>query len=329
MTHAASPYEALYRDLERAFGERAERDAPMSERINFRVGGPADMLVAPTDVVGLQTLFRLIDGTGVPIFILASGTNLVVRDGGIRGVVIDMTRGFDELEFSPGPDGATHLRVGAARQVRDVVEACAERSLAGMEWGAGIPGTVGGGIKGNAGTRDGDFAGTLVEVAMVHPGGEHRVYARDELRFEYRGLAMDRPFIVVRALLRLRDGDGAAIRKAIDDMIAWRYQRQPYEMPSAGSIFKNPDHAPAGRLIDQAGLKGTRVGNAMVSDVHTNFIVNLGGARAADIIELIGIVKARVLEVHGVELKTEVILVGEDPESNDRANESEDRHVER
>lgn len=305
--------DAVYSAIERELGGAARRGAPMSERTNFRVGGPADVLVTPRTPEALQRLLAILaDHAEIPVFVLAGGTNLVVRDGGVRGVVIDMTAGFDALAFTRQPDGTWLIETGAARTVQDVVEACAERGLSGMEWGAGIPGTVGGGIKGNAGTRDGDFAGTLVSVDMVHFDGTRRLYSRDELRFHYRGLDMAQRFIVVSAVLRMRPGDPAAIRKQIDDMIAWRYQRQPYEAPSAGSIFKNPDHAPAGRLIDQAGLKGTRIGNAMVSDVHTNFIVNLGGATAADIIALIDLVKAKVLEIHGVELKTEVILVGED-----------------
>ncbi|MCB1155113.1 FAD-binding protein, partial [bacterium] len=181
-------WETIYNRIEDEFGEDAVRNAPMSERINFRVGGPADILVRPRHIARLQRLMRLISGTDVPTFIFSGGSNLIVRDGGIRGVVIDVSQGFDEMSFTRMPDGTTHLFIGAGRTVADMVDACAERGLAGVEWGAGIPGTVGGGIKGNAGTRDGDFAGSLRSVQMVEFDGHLSDYERRDLVFRYRGL---------------------------------------------------------------------------------------------------------------------------------------------
>ncbi|MBZ0274372.1 UDP-N-acetylmuramate dehydrogenase [bacterium] len=306
MTHA------VYERIRETFGELAFPMAPMSERTTFRVGGPADMLVTPRTHENLSRLMAMLAPEHVPVFIFSGGSNLLVRDGGIRGVVIDMSRGFDELDFEELPDGHVHIHTGASRKVSEVVEACAERGLSGLEWAAGIPGTVGGGIRGNAGTRDGDFASTLVWVEIVDREGTFTRIPRADIPFRYRGMALPGRFIITAGLLRVRPGDAAGIRKKIDDMIAWRYQRQPYEAASAGSIFKNPDHAPAGRLIDQAGLKGTKIGGAMISDVHTNFIVNTGGARSRDIVALIEHARRVVYEKHGVQLDTEVVIVGEE-----------------
>jgi UDP-N-acetylmuramate dehydrogenase len=305
------PWKELLQRIIGEFGDIAVPDALMSERTTFRVGGPADALVAPRTRENLQKLLRMIDGSGMPVFIFSGGSNLLVRDGGIRGLVIDMSTGFDDMSVHAMPGGATHLHVGASRTVADVVEECAKRGLAGMEWAAGIPGTVGGGIRGNAGTRDGDFAKTLANVEIVDEKGEYRIVPRDLIPFKYRSMGLPGRFIIVAGMLALQPGDAAKIREAVDRMIKWRYEKQPYEAASAGSIFKNPEHAPAGRLIDQAGCKGARVGQAMVSDVHTNFIVNLGGAQAADIIELIERTRKCVFEKHGIRLETEVVIVGE------------------
>lgn len=297
----------LYIELRNLLGDRARQNEPMSRHTTFRIGGPADLFAVVDTVEELQAASRLCRGQGVPVKLLGGGANLLVLDQGIRGCVIKLGKTFRETrwEGDAAVCGAADFPVRIARQA-------AERGLEGMEWGAGIPGTLGGAVVMNAGTNLGSLKDVLVEVSMLMPDGEVATVPADQLGLGYRrsNLQGRDDIVVLTARVQLRPGEPDEIRRRIDEHLAYRNARQPIHLPNAGSIFKNPRGDFAGRLIEQVGLKGARVGDAQFSELHANFIVNLGHATAADVLELIARAKARVAERFGIALEEEVRIWG-------------------
>jgi UDP-N-acetylmuramate dehydrogenase len=305
---------ATWRDaLAARFGERARFGEPLARWTYFQVGGPADALVVPAGEADLAALVKM--RAALPdapaLTVIGLGTNLVVRDGGIRGIVVAMTEGFAETRLRADGE-AFLLTLGASVRVCDVTALTIDRSLTGFEFATGIPGSIGGAVWMNAGTREGEMADVVVAARLMDAAGGVREVPRADLAFAYRRLDLAPGTIVLDATLRLRTGDAAAIRAKCDSLVAWRTEKQPGDLPCAGSIFKNPEGVAAGRLIDQAGLKGRRIGGAVVSAKHTNFIVNDRGATAGDILALIDEVRETVFRHSGVRLETEVKVVGED-----------------
>lgn len=279
---------------------------PLKEYTTYRVGGEAEALVVPRSREDAAWVFRFATSSGIPLTILGAGSNVIVPDAGIAGIVLVTKSSEARIEFGEG--GCVSADAGVPLQ--DLVDAAAARGRGGLEPLAGIPGTVGGAVVMNAGTRDTETADLLARIEYVTPAGERREVPRSELSFAYRRSEfLGGGSLVLGAEFRLEPADPAAARKRIDAFIADRWSKYPMDLPSAGSVFKRPPGDYPGRLIELAGCKGMRVGGALVSERHANFIVNDGGATAADIVELIDRVRARVRAACGVELELEQIVL--------------------
>lgn len=283
-----------------AYGE------PLSRHTSLRIGGPADAFVVPADLEDLRALLCFAHAAGIPTLVLGGGSNTLVRDGGFRGIAVALGSAFAQLQVY-----GTSVRAGAAVRVSRLLAFACRLGLTGVECLTGIPGTVGGAIRGNAGTSAGCVGDRLAEVGLVLPDGTVARLPKAELRIAYRHAALPPGAVITEATIGLEPGDAAAIRRAVSKLLVARNQSQPVESRSAGCMFKNPPGDSAGRLVDVAGLKGLRAGDAVVSSKHANFIINVGRASAADVLGLVNVIRARVRERHGIELELEVNVVGE------------------
>jgi len=286
--------------------------APMSQYTSFRVGGKVDALAFPADLDDLQRILRWCGEEGVEYFILGNGTNLLVRDGGIRGLAISLGQGFFRIEEVERSDKECWVFAEAGPSLGKLVEFAWKRELAGLEFAAGIPGSIGGAIFMNAGAFQGEMKNILHSVRLVDAGGNLREKEKEELAFFYRSLKLPKGEIILGGTFRLQTENGQAIRSKVEEILRRRQEKQPLDLPSAGSVFKNPSQGPAGRLIEQIGLKGKRLGDAQISEKHANFIVNRGRAKAQDILALAELVRERVWQEKGVRLEMEIQVVGED-----------------
>ncbi|HYK64453.1 MAG TPA: UDP-N-acetylmuramate dehydrogenase [Patescibacteria group bacterium] len=296
---------ALEHELRTRFGARVRASMPLAELTSFRIGGPADLFVAVDDEHELMHAKAAAFRAGVPCFCLGLGTNLLISDRGMRGLVVRLGDGFGKIEI----DG-TKVVAGAGAAFGALVQAVVDRGLAGLEFGEGIPGTVGGGLVMNAGAFGGEIAKVVTLVHGVTEAGDAIALTKDDVKFAYRRTELPRHFVITRVDFELERGDRAQLTARVAELKAKRAARQP-RVPNAGSIFKNPPGNFAGKLLEGAGLKGTRHGGAAFSDQHANFIVNLGGAQADDVRALIDMARARVKEQSGVLLEPEVRLVGD------------------
>lgn len=291
----------LIEQLQKAGIPLAEQE-PMTRRTTFGIGGPA-LLLRPRSRAELQAAMTLCREAGEEPFILGRGSNLLVSDSGISRPVIQLDGDFTAITR----EGNT-LRCGAGASLIAVCRAAAENSLSGIEWGYGIPGSLGGGVYMNAGAYGGELRDVLTEVTFLDEAGEYRTLPAAELSLSYRhSIFEDRPGkVIVGAVLTLTPGDPAAIRAAMEDYMSRRREKQPLEYGSAGSTFKRPVGNYASALVDQCGLKGLSVGGAEVSRKHAGFIINRGGATAADVRELIAEVQRIVREKTGYTLECEI-----------------------
>lgn len=271
---------------------------------SFKIGGPADALVEPADVDDVRRLVLQARAARVPLFVVG-GTNLLIRDGGIRGIVVSLSK----LRAIREEAGAVLYAEGGVG-MPTLIGYAIRRSLAGLEWAAGIPGTVGGCLVMNAGTRLGEMKDAVKAVRLVTMNGEVRDLPAASITFQYRRACLPKG-IVVGVWLQLRPGVGAEIARVVKDYLHYRKDSQPLAMPSAGCVFKNPPRDSAGRLLEAAGLKGMRIGDAEVSTKHGNFIVNRGHASAADVIGLIQKIRRMIRQKTGVRLDLELKIVGE------------------
>lgn len=292
----------LIEQLQKAGIPLAEQE-PMTRRTTFGIGGPALLLLRPRSRAELQAAMTLCREAGEEPFILGRGSNLLVSDSGISRPVIQLDGDFTAITR----EGNT-LRCGAGASLIAVCRAAAENSLSGIEWGYGIPGSLGGGVYMNAGAYGGEMKDILTEVTFLDEAGEYRTLPADELSLSYRhSIFEDRPgTVIVGAVLTLTPGDPAAIRAAMEDYMSRRREKQPLEYGSAGSTFKRPVGNYASALVDQCGLKGFSVGGAEVSRKHAGFIINRGGATADDVRELIAEVQRIVREKTGYTLECEI-----------------------
>lgn len=298
------PDAALAR-LQETFGERLRLDEPLARQTSARIGGPADAFLAAHTVDDLRRAAQIAWAHDVPLLVLGGGSNILIGDGGYRGLVVHNRTGQVEIA---GPTVTADSGVSTIALARRL----ARRGLAGFEWAVGVPGTLGGAVFGNAGAHGGDMASVLGYAELATPAGDEAVTAAD-LRFEYRSSILKRegrPATILRAVMHFTPDDADAIKARMEQYNAYRKQTQP---PGAtiGSMFKNPPGDYAGRLIDAAGLKGAREGGAAISEKHANFFLNLGEATAADVGALIDRARAEVLRQFGVGLELEVELVGE------------------
>ena len=287
-------------------------DEPMARHTTLRIGGPADAWVAPTTIAAAQRLRRFCHAAGIPCRALGAGSNLLVRDGGVRGVLLASARlrglRFDE---HAGDDGRTAVYVEAGVSTGKLLSEATRRSLGGVEFLGGVPGSVGGGLVMNAGTYLGEFKDVTVRVDALDETGA--LIARDApaCGFVYRGSAFPPSDLLVAGHLRLPPRPRDEIEEVVRGLRERRRQREPHGFPNAGSIFKNPPGDFAGRLIEACGLKGTRVGDAEVAQAHANWILNVERARAADVLSLIEQVRSAVFDRFGVRLELEVKVIGE------------------
>ena len=301
---------ALRARLEDALGDRIRFDEPMARHTSLRVGGPADALATPAERGELAALLLLCREARLPVLFLGRGFNTLVRDEGVDGVVIQLSR-FRRLEERPG--GCLRAEAGVSHA--QLTRFCVERGLAGLEFGAGIPGSVGGWLTMNAGIGEREMLHVVREVEVMSPTGcRLRHLGRGALHFRYRALRGLAPgSALLSALLAVTPSDPARVRAEVERLLEKRAASQPLDVPSCGSVFKNPPGDHAGRLIEAAGLKGERVGGAEISSVHANFIVNRGAARAADVLALIERARRRIEEATGIRLEPEVRIAGRGP----------------
>ncbi|HTF99241.1 MAG TPA: UDP-N-acetylmuramate dehydrogenase [Nitrospirota bacterium] len=301
-------------DIKNLRGE-IKKNEPLCFHTSFGIGGPADMLIYPADRTELIVVLKEIRKRGMPYFALGSGTNVLVRDGGFRGVVIclkHLTGVEVEREYRSVGGAFTVVRAEAGASLAKVLAFTMDKGLTGLEFAAGIPGTVGGAICMNAGTSSGEIGDIVETVSLLSPDGTIVTRGREELGFGYRTCMIPEHHLVLETKLVLRREDKNRIQGRIKDLMEKRSLFQPQGLPNAGSMFKNPHEESAGRLIESVGLKGKSVGDAQVSEKHANFIVNRGKATASDVLKLMEIVKKTVLEMRGIRLEPEIKIIGED-----------------
>lgn len=280
-------------------------DEPMSRHTSFGLGGPADILVAAPDERSFKECAALLAAERIPTRVLGRGTNVLVRSGGIEGAVLVAGGALGGMMR----DGAT-VTAGSGVPLSKLLSFCADEGLSGLEALSGIPGSVGGAVVTNAGSHGASIGERLVDVVVFEAGASSRAISVDALGMDYRRSSLPPGVVVERVRVRLEAGDPESIRAAQREILDRKWRDQPCGMRSAGCIFKNPQEGPAGLLIDRAGLKGTRVGGAVVSDQHANFIVNDRGATADDVERLIDLVRSRVRDASGVDLELEIEIVG-------------------
>ena len=301
-------------DIQRRIGVKTSRDEPLARFTTMRVGGPADLFATVHNAHELRALVRFARTRSLPHVVLGRGSDLVIADAGIRGLVIQVRA---EGSRTDGDRYTAEAGVQMARAATETQHA----GLTGLEFGLAIPGTVGGAVWANAGAHDADMAGVLESARVLQADGTEVIVPASELGLSYRDSRFKRADhdaiadgprdVVVDATFRLEEADPDTIKARLDDIRRWRQAHQPLGLPSAGSVFRNPPGDSAGRLIEAAGLKGLRIGGAVVSEKHANFIVNDQKGQAADVRRLAERVRAEVLARHGVDLAFEIEFVGD------------------
>lgn len=282
-------------------------DEPMKNHTSFKVGGPADILVTPDNISEVQAIIKICSDIGVNYYLIGNGSNLLIRDSGIRGVVIKLLK-LNKIKVE-----GNKIIAESGASLYNVARASLDAGLKGFEFASGIPGSIGGASAMNAGAYDGEMSMVLESMLAIDNNGELLSLTKDEMELSYRSSAiLKHGYTVVSVTLRLHEGDKEVIKARIDDLAKKRSDKQPLEYPSAGSTFKRPEGHFAGKLIQDCGLKGACVGDAQVSEKHSGFIINRKNASAKDILNLIALVQREVEAKFGVQLHTEVRIWGED-----------------
>ncbi len=298
--------DTLVAALERVCPGGVRVDEPLARHVSFRIGGPADILLLPRTLGDLETTVAWLYREGVPFIVLGRGSNVLIADRGVRGAVLKTGRGQEAVRY----DGA-RVTAECGASLPHLSRKASARGLAGLEFAAGIPGSVGGAVVMNAGAHGCAIADVTEQVRVLTPAGQARWSALD-LAFGYRQSRLQHePGVVLEATLALRPADARETVARLERWLRTRSETQPLGPPSSGCIFRNPEGDHAGRLIDAAGAKGLRVGGAVVSDLHANYILNAGGATAADVIALMDLVRARVRDRCGQDLAAEIKMIGE------------------
>jgi UDP-N-acetylmuramate dehydrogenase len=301
---------AIGTDIQRRIGVKTSRDEPLGRFTTMRVGGPADLFATAHNAFELRALVRFARSRGLPHMVLGRGSDMVIADAGVRGLVIQ-----NRAEGSRAEDG--RYTAGSGVPMARAATETQKAGLTGLEFGLAIPGTVGGAVWANAGAHESDVATVLESARVLDAAGGEVILGGDALAFTYRDSRFKHtapdtpPEIVLEATFRLEAADADTIKTRLDDIRRWRQAHQPLGLPSAGSVFRNPDGTSAGKLIDEAGLKGLRIGGATVSKKHANFIVNDQKGSAADVRRLAERVRAEIRERTGVELQFEIEFVGD------------------
>lgn len=293
---------------------RVHRQAPLSQFTSFKIGGPADVVAEPAGLQELKDLIIYLREEKIPRIVLGAGTNILFHDRGFRGVVV-RTNQLKRMDFLSDGLRKVQITVTAGVPLPQVVKRACDLGWTGLENLWGIPGSFGGAIVTNAGAGGTSTADHLITVKLLSENAEETVLEKKDFQFGYRFMRLPQKSVVVLGILELMRGDEDTIAAAISDARARRQQSQPSGKPSAGCVFKNPaPDKPAGAIIDRLGFKGKTVGDAQISEVHANYIVNLGAARASDVLELMEMIRTRVREAEGLELEPEIHVVGEETE---------------
>ncbi|MGM0873566.1 MAG: UDP-N-acetylmuramate dehydrogenase [Bacillota bacterium] len=297
----------LYDELKNANIGKVLKNEPLSKHTTIKIGGPADILIEPSSSENLANALKIIKNHGVNWRAIGRGSNLLVADKGIEGVVIKLGNGMDDIEL----DGET-LTVGGGYSIIKLATIISKKGLSGLEFASGIPGSIGGAVYMNAGAHGSDMSKILVKALVLFEDGSVEWLTNEELEFSYRTsiLQEKKPGICIGAVIKLQKGEKEDIVSIMQKNKDYRRDTQPWNYPCAGSIFRNPLPKYAGQLVEEAELKGHQIGGAKISDMHGNFIVNAGGATAQDVLDLIGFVKKTILEKYGVKMETEVEIIG-------------------
>ena len=287
--------------------DRVLEAEPMGKHTTFRIGGPADLFVAPENTDEIKKLIAICKEEEVPYFILGNGSNLLVSDKGYRGVIIQLYRSFGQITLK---ENEIHAQAGAL--LSGIAAMAREASLTGFEFAGGIPGTLGGAVVMNAGAYGGEMKDVLKEVTVLTPEGQVVTLQARELQMGYRtSIIKESGYIVLEAVISLKKGDQDEIKSRMQELAGMRSSKQPLSYPSAGSTFKRPEGYFAGKLIMDSGLRGYQVGGAQVSEKHCGFVINTGNATAKDVTTLMADVQRIVMEKFGVKLEPEVKFLGE------------------
>ena len=282
-------------------------DEPMKKHTTFRIGGPADYFIVPTEIEEIRAVVSLCEEMGMPYYVIGNGSNLLVADKGFRGVILQIYKAMNQVKIE-----GNVITAQAGASLAQIAKEALEHALTGFEFAAGIPGTLGGAVRMNAGAYGGEIKDILTKATVLTKEGEVVELSKEELEFGYRTSIIERTGqIVLKAEIELSPGKREEIKAVMDDLRKKRVSKQPLEFPSAGSTFKRPEGYFAGKLIQDAGLKGFRIGGAQVSEKHSGFVINTGNATAADVMELMRQINEKVTARFGVSLEPEVRRIGE------------------
>lgn len=299
--------EKLLKKLQEANIGKILLNEPLKNHTTMKIGGPADLFIEPANIDGVIKAINILKEEGVAITPIGRGSNLLVLDGGIEGAVLKLGEGLNHLEIE-----GTKVRVGSGYSLVSLAATISKKGLSGFEFAGGIPGSVGGAVYMNAGAHGSDISKILEKALVVFRDGSCEWMSNEEMKYSYRTsvLQKERPGIVVEAVFQLKAGDREKIVAEMQKNKDYRRETQPWNYPCAGSIFRNPLPNHAGQLVEEAGLKGYQIGGAKVSEMHGNFIVNTGTATAKDVLDLIKYIQIVILEKFGIEMKTEVEIIG-------------------
>ena len=305
--------EKMYSILTEKIGkECVSIDEPMNTHTSFKVGGLADLFVRIPDMEELKEVLRLANKESVPIYVIGSGSNLLVKDGGIRGIVLQLN--FRNIDIDRDTkDGTIYVTVGSGMPLGFLAQKLVKEGLGGFEFASGIPGSIGGAIRMNAGAHGGEMKDIVVSTTYMDLNGNIYMIGNEEHEFSYRNSIFSKEqYVILTTTLRLQKADPKEIKAKMEEYATWRKEKQPLEYPSAGSTFKRGEGYITAALIDACGLKGYRVGDAMVSTKHAGFVVNVGKATAKEILEVVEHVKKVVKEQEGKEIQLEMQVIGEE-----------------
>lgn len=287
--------------------ENIKENEPMKNHTSFQVGGPADLFLRPQSREELQAALEICKESEKAFYIMGNGSNLIVRDKGYGGIIIN-TKALNQVKSQ-----GTSLIAEPGISLKDLANIALEKKLTGLEFASGIPGSLGGAVTMNAGAYDGEMKQVIKSITVISEEGDLKTIPAEACLFGYRSsILQDHHWVLVSVELTLKKGDEQAIAAKMRELNSQRQTKQPLEYPSAGSTFRRPEGYYAGKLVQDAGFKGYAIGGAQVSEKHSGFVINKGGATAADILNLIGAIQAGVKAQFGVDLKTEVIVIGND-----------------
>lgn len=306
----ASDESPLVRELKSMPDLKLKLAEPLARYTSMKIGGPADYFIAVENGAVLAAVLQLLCRFDIAVSLLGNGSNVLVSDRGVRGAVIRLAGEFKKISWQDEGD-FVRVQVGAAYAVTLLVREAARKGCAGLEFAEGIPGSVGGALVMNAGAYGSEFERVVEQVEAVSPTGAPIMFTRAQMTFSYRDSHLPAGTVVTRVTLRLRKAEAAEVDSKLRALVGKRKSSQPSGFPNSGSMFRNPSGDYAGRLIEAAGLKGKRIGQAQIAARHANFIVNLGGAKAKDVRRLMALAQAEVKRQFGVELIAEVKLLGE------------------